>query len=94
MRLGILSRNPLLYSTRRLVEAAQQRGHHPVVLDTLTIRVQVDPVLDHIEMVQRHNEHTGASLYTPTVWGRTPQAQHNTASVDLIIPRIGASITT
>ena len=35
MKIAILSRNPSLYSTRRLVEAAKQRGHEPVVLDTL-----------------------------------------------------------
>lgn len=94
MKLGILSRNPLLYSTRRLVEAAQQRGHQPAILDTLTIRVQVDPALDMIETVQLHNQQTAASLYTPIVWGQTEQAKKNIPSVDLIIPRIGASITT
>lgn len=35
MRIGILSRNPELYSTRRLVEAAEARGHEVRVLDTL-----------------------------------------------------------
>lgn len=35
MKIAILSRNPSLYSTKRLVEAAKQRGHEPVVLDTL-----------------------------------------------------------
>lgn len=35
MKIAILSRNPRLYSTRRLVEAAQQRGHEAVVVDTL-----------------------------------------------------------
>ena len=35
MKIVILSRNPKLYSTQRLVEAATQRGHEPVVLDTL-----------------------------------------------------------
>lgn len=35
MRIAILSRNKKLYSTRRLVEACQQRGHEPVVLDVL-----------------------------------------------------------
>lgn len=35
MRIGILSRNPELYSTRRLVEAAEARGHDVRVLDTL-----------------------------------------------------------
>jgi ribosomal protein S6--L-glutamate ligase len=35
MKIAILSRNSRLYSTRRLVEAARQRGHTAVVIDTL-----------------------------------------------------------
>lgn len=35
MRIVILSRNPHLYSTKRLVQAAQERGHAPEVIDTL-----------------------------------------------------------
>ena len=35
MKIAILSRNPRLYSTRRLVEAGEQRGHQVVVIDTL-----------------------------------------------------------
>jgi len=35
MKIAILSRNPKLYSTRRLVEAAQQRDHEVRVLDVL-----------------------------------------------------------
>ncbi|MFC5271791.1 30S ribosomal protein S6--L-glutamate ligase [Adhaeribacter terreus] len=35
MKIAILSRNAKLYSTRRLVEAAQQRGHDVLVLDHL-----------------------------------------------------------
>ncbi len=35
MRIVILSRNRKLYSTRRLMEAAQARGHEPSVIDTL-----------------------------------------------------------
>jgi len=35
MRIAILSRNRKLYSTRRLIEACEQRGHEPVVLDVL-----------------------------------------------------------
>ncbi len=35
MKIGILSRRPGLYSTRRLVEAAQARGHRVQVIDTL-----------------------------------------------------------
>ncbi len=35
MKIGILSRNPKLYSTRRLVEAARARGHSVRVIDVL-----------------------------------------------------------
>lgn len=35
MKIAILSRNKKLYSTKRLVEAAQQRGHSVDVIDTL-----------------------------------------------------------
>jgi len=35
MRLALLSRNPDLYSTRRLIEAAEARGHEVQILDTL-----------------------------------------------------------
>jgi len=35
MRIAILSRKSSLYSTKRLIEAAQERGHEAVVLDTL-----------------------------------------------------------
>lgn len=35
MKIAILSRNKKLYSTRRLVEACEQRGHDPVVIDVL-----------------------------------------------------------
>ncbi|MCL4161787.1 UNVERIFIED_CONTAM: hypothetical protein GTU68_015924 [Idotea baltica] len=33
MKIGILSRNPNLYSTRRLAEAAEERGHDVEVID-------------------------------------------------------------
>src|SRR5690606_36748505 len=35
MKIAVLSRNPRLSSTRRLVEAGQQRGYEMVVIDTL-----------------------------------------------------------
>ncbi|MGH1372798.1 MAG: 30S ribosomal protein S6--L-glutamate ligase [Cellvibrionaceae bacterium] len=35
MRIAILSRNPKLYSTRRLKEAGEQRGHEVDIIDTL-----------------------------------------------------------
>lgn len=42
MRIAILSANPALYSTRRLVEAVQQRGHEPVVIDHLDCQVIIE----------------------------------------------------
>lgn len=41
MRLVILSRQPSLYSTRVLVEAAEKRGHSVRVLDTLQFDIHV-----------------------------------------------------
>lgn len=41
MRIGILSRNKALYSTRRLVQAARIRGHQAVVINTLKIPVDI-----------------------------------------------------
>lgn len=35
MKIGVLSRSTLLYSTKRLVEAAKARGHEVEVIDTL-----------------------------------------------------------
>jgi len=41
MKIGILSRNAKLYSTRRLAQAARMRGHHVRVIDTMSMPVQV-----------------------------------------------------
>src|SRR5271163_4754644 len=41
MRMVILSRQPTLYSTRMLVEAAAKRGHQVRVLDTLQFDIRV-----------------------------------------------------
>ena len=35
MRIAILSRNPRLYSTRRLLEAGKERGHEIRVIDPM-----------------------------------------------------------
>ncbi len=42
MKLGILSRNPKLYSTQRLVEAAKLRGHEVVVIDALRTYMNIN----------------------------------------------------
>lgn len=42
MKLGILSRNRRCYSTRRLVEAAEERGHKVKVLDSLKFSIDLE----------------------------------------------------
>ena len=41
MKMLILSRNPKLYSTRRLVEAAEQRGHEVRVINYLRCYINI-----------------------------------------------------
>jgi ribosomal protein S6--L-glutamate ligase len=43
MKIAILSRNPRLYSTRRLVEAGEQLGHEVRVLDHLRCYMDITP---------------------------------------------------
>jgi ribosomal protein S6--L-glutamate ligase len=50
MRVAILSRNSKLYSTRRLIEAAEQRGHDVHVLDHLKCYMDIashDPAIHY-----------------------------------------------
>ncbi len=44
MRIGILSRNASLYSTRRLQVAAEERGHQVFLIDTIRAAVQLSRV--------------------------------------------------
>jgi len=48
MKIAVLSRNSKLYSTRRLVEAAQQRGHEVMVLDTLKCYMDINSAQPNI----------------------------------------------
>ena len=48
MKIAILSRDTKLYSTRRLVEAAQKRGHEAVVLDHLRCDLVMEQNDPHI----------------------------------------------
>lgn len=50
MKIGILSRGPKLYSTRRLVEAIEKRGHEGHVIDTLRCYMDIsshDPAMHY-----------------------------------------------
>ncbi|MGB5242957.1 MAG: 30S ribosomal protein S6--L-glutamate ligase [Lutimonas sp.] len=42
MKIAILSRNPKLYSTKRLVEAAEKKGHEAVVIDHLKCNIEIE----------------------------------------------------
>ncbi|HEY5658673.1 MAG TPA: 30S ribosomal protein S6--L-glutamate ligase, partial [Myxococcota bacterium] len=42
MRVAILSRGPRLYSTRRLKQAFEMRGHQAKVLNTLSFSIEVE----------------------------------------------------
>lgn len=41
MKLAMLARNPNLYSHRRIVEAAQERGHEIQIIDTLKVYIDI-----------------------------------------------------
>lgn len=57
MKIGILSRNRGLYSTRRLIEAAEARGHEVEVLDTLHCYMNINSLTPsiHYKGVERHD---------------------------------------
>lgn len=54
MKLGILSRSVKCYSTRRLREAAIQRGHDVKVLDTLKFAIDLKPNEPDLYFRRRH----------------------------------------
>jgi len=82
VKIGILSRNRSLYSTRRLAQAAHQRGHEVSIIDTLAVAVEVgrDAISGpRVRMVVSESYGLARAVQLP--------------QVDAIIPRIGASIT-
>ena len=69
MKIGILSRQPKLYSTRRLVEAAEQRDHDVQVIDVLKCYMNI-------------------TANQPSI-----HYKKQLLNFDVIIPRIGSSVT-
>ncbi len=65
MKIAILSRNPKLYSTRRLVEAAQQKGHEARVLDVLRCYMNITSPRPSIHY--RGEELTGFDAVIPRI---------------------------
>jgi ribosomal protein S6--L-glutamate ligase len=84
MKIGVLSRNRSLYSTRRLLEAGRVRGHTMLVIDTLGIVVEMGLGDNGAALKTVSSQPAKGGLAYPYV--RLPQ-------VEAIIPRIGASIT-
>ncbi len=65
MKIAILSRNPNLYSTKRLVEAGKKRGHEMVVLDHLRCVLVIEKNKPHI--FYRGEEVTGVNAVIPRI---------------------------
>jgi len=88
MKIGILSRNRSLYSTRRLVQAGHARGHKVVIIDTMTVAVEMGQSAEQnqIKVILPHT-------HLPRKWGIMAHKVQYVAAVDAIIPRIGSSIT-
>lgn len=42
MRIAVLSRNPKLYSTRRLVEAGEEKGHEMLIIDHSRCNIEIE----------------------------------------------------
>lgn len=62
MKIAILSRNKNLYSTRRLVEAAEQAGHQVTVLDPLRCYMNINTKKPEIHVRGRLLEHFDAVI--------------------------------
>ncbi len=88
MKIGVLSRNHTLYSTRRLVESGQERGHEVTLIDTLAVVVEINANNGQIRVMNKR-----PSTLAPSVWGFSKQSTYSLPRFDAIIPRIGSNIT-
>jgi ribosomal protein S6--L-glutamate ligase len=82
MRIGILSRNRALYSTRRLAQAAWQRGHEVQIVDTTAVAVHLGRAAEipgDMRLVVNGVAGLGSTSLLP--------------ELDAVIPRIGTSVT-
>jgi ribosomal protein S6--L-glutamate ligase len=65
MKIAVLSRNPGIYSTRRLIEAGQARGHEMVVLDHSKCVVVVEK--DNPKVYHKGEEVIGVDAIIPRI---------------------------
>lgn len=82
MHIGILSRNPNLFSTRRLAAAARERGHATDILDTTSIAVHIG----HSDLLPGEAHHLVGGIPGTAAAVKLPH-------LDAVIPRIGTSVT-
>ena len=90
MKIGILSRNPHLYSTKRLVEATSDLGHQAQVIDTLSIVVDLNSA-EKNELIKVLNRRP--PIISASTWGMSTQSIRYLPPFDAVIPRIGTTIT-
>jgi ribosomal protein S6--L-glutamate ligase len=89
MRIGILSRNRGLYSTRRLAQAVRERGHEALIIDTMLVSVESGVG----ERGQIKVAQPGVMPGWNQRWGGMGRRVVTLPPIDAVIPRIGASIT-
>ena len=65
MKIAILSRNPNLYSTRRLFESGKQRGHEMMILDHQKCVLVIEK--SHPRIFYRGKEVTGVNAVIPRI---------------------------
>ena len=65
MKVAVLSRNPKIYSTRRIVEAAENRGHEVLVLDHLKCVLSIEKSKPSI--YYKGEEITGVNAIIPRI---------------------------
>ena len=65
MKIAILSRNPKCYSSKRLVEAGEKRGHEMLVLDHTKCVLVIEKNRPHI--IYREQEVKGVSAVIPRI---------------------------
>ena len=93
MKIGILSCSPKCYSTRRLKEAAEQRGHRVFVLNTLKLALNVEGDDPHLmyrgKMLSTYDAvipRIGASI---TFYGLAVLRQFEQMGVPVLNPALG-----
>lgn len=96
MKIAILSCNPKCYSTRRLREAAEQRGHNVKVLNTLKFAIDLEPGMPDLYFRQKRLSHYDAVLprigSSITYYGTAVVRQFE--QMDVFCANSSASITT